>query len=282
VVVVVGVLLIGGCGGGNEASEAATTSTGPVSTTTMSGSTSTSVSVPATSTTTVSTGEPPVIHLAGFTTVYSQDGTLRVSGWLDEPAAVTVGDRSADVLDGQYGGISTFEAVLHLQPGSHAIPVTAKDAHDRETEIILSVLVNPALEMQLALIQEVDLLERTVVADYVEFLIGDEATIAAREDGVIAEGEETPGGFYVRNLDPELRTLTLGDPGMVTLQACFPETGPCVVEQAVEIEAWVELRSHPELAEERVGWAWYGGAVSPYWLTLQDGVVVEVREQYVP
>jgi len=286
VTMVVALLLAAGCSTGNEESQATTTSTTLPASTTTTTSGPADTSVP-TSTTVASTGEPPVIHLAGSTTVYSQDGQVRVSGWLDRPAEVTVGDTPADVIDGQYadvidGGISTFETVLDLPPGSHAITIAATDARGLENEIVLSVVVDPALEMQLAMIEDVDLVARTVVADDIEFLIGDEATIAAREDGVIEEDEETPGGFYLRNRNPEPRTLTLGDPGVVTLQACFLDNGPCTVEQAVDIVTWVQLLSNPDMAEEQFGWSWYGAASSPYWLTLQDGIVVQISEQYLP
>ena len=274
---VVGMLLTAGCGVGNEVSQTTTTSaTFPPSTATTTAAPST------TSTASPPAGEPPVIHLAGYTTVYSQDGHLRVSGWLDRPAEVTVGGIPVEVRDDQYDGISTFETVLDLKAGSHGIPVTATDSRDLQNEIFLSVLVDPALEMQLAMIQEIDLVERTVVADYVEFLIGDEATIAAREDGVIGEDEQTPGGFYLRNRNPELHTLTLGDPGVVTVQACFLEKGPCAAEHAVDLDTWVQLISKPEMAEEQLGWFWYGAGVSPYWITLQDDIVVQIVEQYLP
>jgi hypothetical protein len=223
-----------------------------------------------------------VIHLAGYTTVYSQSGQLWVSGWLDRPAEVAVGGTLVDVEDDQYGGISTFATYLELEPGEHAIPITATDRFGLENEIYLSVLVDPTLEMQLALIEEIDLVSRTLVADYVEFLTGDEATIAAREDGKIGEDQETPGGFYLRNRNPKLRTLTLGDVGVVTVLACFPEDGPCAEPYAVPIETWIEMSSQPDMAEEELGWFWYGAGFAPYWLTLQDGVIVQIFEQYIP
>ncbi len=273
---VVGMLLAAGCGGGNQESQTTTTSaTLPPSTTATAAPTNTSIVVPP-------AGEPPVIHLAGHTTIYSQDGHLRVSGWLDRPAEVTVGGISVEVHDDQYDGISAFETVLDLEPGSHGIPVAATDSRDLENEIVLSVLVDPELEIQLAMIHEIDLVGRTVVADYVEFLIGDEATIAARQDGVIGEDEQIPGGFYLRNRNPKLRTLTLGDPGVVTVQACFLEKGPCAAELAVDMDTWVRLISEPGMAEEELGWFWYGAGASPYWLTLQDGIIVQIVEQYLP
>jgi len=106
--------------------------------------------------------------------------------------------------------------------------------------------------------------------------------IAAREDGGIGEDEQTPGGFYLRNRDPELRTLTLGDPGVVTVQACFLEKGPCAADHAVSIDTWVQLLADPDMAEEQLGWFWYGAGLAPHRLTLQDGVVVEIVEQYLP
>jgi hypothetical protein len=270
-------VLLAACGGGTEDSQATSTSTTPPSS-----STSTTFLSGTTSTTIEPNEEPPVIHLAGYTTVYTQDGNVRVSGWLDRPADVTVGGTPADMRNDPVSGLSTFETVLDLEPGSHAITVTAIDAMGLSNEIVLSVRVDPTLQVQIAYVQDVDLVERTLVADYVEFLTGDEATVAAREDGVIGKDEELPGGFYLRNRNPRLRTLTLGDLGVVTLQACFPGDGPCVVEQAVDVDAWVELMSKPGLAEERYGWSWYGDVSLPYWITLQDGIVVQINEQYLP
>jgi hypothetical protein len=227
-------------------------------------------------------GDPPVIELDGSTTVHSRDGRLRVGGWLDQPAEVMVGDTPADVIADPLSGLSAFEAVVDLQPGPHAITITATNSHGLENSIVLSVLVDPALETETAWIRDVDLRTRAVVVDSVEFLTGDEATAAAQEDGVIEEGEELPGGFYLRNPDPGLDVLTLGDVRVVTLQACFPESGPCVVERAADLDDWIELISDPGLAEERHGWDWYGAGSAPYRLTLQDGTIVQIQEQYLP
>jgi len=282
---VLGVLLTAACGdGGARGQISAPSTTSPASTTvtTATPSTTSTTTPPSTTTTAPPAPEPPTIELAGYTTVYSQDGQVRVSGWLDRAAEVTVGGEAVDVVHDPYNGVSTFDTVLELEPGEHGIPITAMDSGGLHNEIALSVLVDPALDVQLALIEEVNMVQRTLVADYVEFLIGDEATIAAREDGAIGENEETPGGFYLRNRNSQLRTLTLGDPGVVTVQACFPEPGPCVVERAIAIDTWVELLAEPEMAEEELGWFWYGASFSPYWVTMQDGIVVQIVEQYLP
>ncbi len=282
----VAILLVAGCGAGGGEAESTATSSLPQSTTTTTTAVPTTTSTvarptPTTVATISSRQEPPVIELAGYTTVFSQDGQVRLSGWLDRPAEVRVGDNPVEVFHDQYQGISTFETLLELEPDEYSVPITATDSQGLETKIHLSVLVDPALEVELALVDQVDLVERTVVADHVEFLTGDEATSAAREDGVIGENEETPGGFYLRNSDPQLRKLTLGDPEVVTLLACF-EQGPCAVEHAVGMDTWAELLASPDMAEEQLGWFWYGAGLAPYWLTLQDGVIVQIVEQYLP
>ena len=284
VAMAIALLIAAGCGGESGASQPTTTSTTssaptttapPPTTSTTSTSTITSSTVPPAT-------ESPVVELDGFTTVYSQDGQVRVAGWLDRPAELKVGDTFVEVLDDPDLGISTFDTVLDLEPGEYGIPVTATDSQGLKTEFYLSVLVDPALETQLALIEDVDLLARTVVVDYVEFLTGDEATIAAREDGVIGEDEVTPGGFYLRNSNPELGSLTLGDLKFITVQACYEEPAPCPAAGGVHIDTWIELLEKPDMAEEELGWVWYGAAASPYWLTLQDGMIVQIVEQYLP
>ena len=223
-----------------------------------------------------------MIRLSGASTVYSPDGAIVVQGWVDRPAQVTVGHVDADVRDNPVGEVASFEAELTLEAGNHPITITVTDMTGAQNTVVLSVIVDPALERRIAYLQDVDLIERTLVVDEVEFLTGNEATSAAIEDGFISADEELPDGFYMRNQDPEVRTLTLGDPGVVTLQACFPDPWPCVTEQAVDIDTWAELLAAPESAADRLGWSWYGDGQLPYWFTLQDGVVVEIQEQYLP
>lgn len=258
-----------------------TSSNEPTTTTASSRSTAApSTTVPGTS-----TSEPnstPAIHLSGPPSVFSLDGTVTIKGWIDRPATVKVGPMTADVIDDPYAGVSTFETVLELQPGEHPITITATDATGSENTVLLSVLVDPTLETHLAYIQDIDLAAGTIMADYVEFLAGEEATAAARADGVISDDEEMPGGFYLRNQNPRTRSLPLGDPRWITLQACYPDNGPCVVEEAVDLDTWIGLLAQPESAPDYLGWHWYGYNNAPYWLTIQNGTVVQIAEQYLP
>jgi hypothetical protein len=279
---VVAMLLVAGCG--DESDETATTSaptTAP--TTTAAPPPTTAPATTATTTSTVTSGpEPPIITLAGWTTIYSQDGVVHVEGWLDRPGRVTVGDVPAETYDDPYNGLSTFAADLELDAGEHAIEITAVDAAGLENSIFLGVFVDPELELEFGYLLEVDLIERTLVVDDVEFLTGAEAKRAAVEDGAIAEGDDLPNDFYVRNQDPQPRTSTLGDPDVIVLQACLPDPGPCVTQQPVGIDMWAELLDDPEAATDQLGWSWYGYGELPYWFTIQDGYVIQIHEQYLP
>lgn len=280
-------LMMASCGddGGETATTSTsttTTSTTSTSTTTTAATATTSAEVTATSTAAAPDPEPPVINLAGWTTVLSQDGEILVEGWIDRPGRVTVGDVVAQTVDDAYSGLTTFTALLNLEVGEHAIEIIAVDGQGAENLIFLSVLVDPDLELAFGYLDTVDLINRTLAVDTAEFLTGEEANEAAVEDGVIAEGEEMPNDFYIRNQDPKLENLTLGDPGVIVLQACFPSPGPCVTRQAVGIDQWSELLDNPDTATELLGWHWYGSALLPYWFTIQDGFVVQIQEQYLP
>lgn len=232
-------------------------------------------------TTTAAERTAPVIHLSGSNTVYSPDGDVRVFGWVDAPASVAVAGEQVDLTVDPYAGISMFEVFLDLEQGVHSIDVTATDGAGTQSSISMTVVSDPTLERVPAYVVDIDPTERTVVADYVEFLMGDDAITAARADGTISEDEGLPGGFYVRNRNSKLRSLVLSDPELIVLQACYPDTGPCVVEASVDLDGWIGLIDDPESARDRYGWTWYGYG-SPYWLTIQDGIVVHVSELYLP
>ena len=52
--------------------------------------------------------------------------------------------------------------------------------------------------------------------------------------------------------------------------------------EAVDLDTWIGLRADPESAPDRLGWHWYGYNTAPYWLTVQDGSIVQIGEQYLP
>lgn len=111
-----------------------------------------------------------------------------------------------------------------------------------------------------------------LVFDPMEFLVGDEAERAARADGV---PEDDIRDFYIRN--PEEGTVSLGVASDVVVTRVDCSGGGCVEGRAGDYDAFT-LSFDPE----RRGDDGYRGADGWYWLTIKDGIVVSIDEQYVP
>ncbi len=260
-----------------------TTSTASSTTATPSTTTSTTATTvaPTTSTTSTSTtlAGAPVIHLSGSSVRYSVTGLVHVEGFADRRVDVTVGGGAATVSPLE-AGPTIFSADLALDPGVHVIAVTAADRHTgTRTVQFLTAIVDPSLEEQFAYLYVIN---GSVVADYAEWFTGDEATQAAREDGALPPQQPEEEGFYIRNLDPSTQAITLADNPVIVLWACYQEPFPCLTREAVDAGTWADLMADPESDYNLVGWWWYGDGHLPYWLTIDDGVVVQVTEQYLP
>lgn len=245
------------------------------STTTTTVTTTTTTTVPETTTSTrPADSTPPTITVWGSLQMYSTDGVITLSGTLDEPGSVSI--PGAAITEGPE---SEWTADFERDPGTHSVTITAEDVAGNRSEVVLQLTVDPDLEVVFAYVSGFD--GSTVTADYATFLTGDEATAAAREDGVIGADETVPNDFYIRNEDPLLRDLEVAAGTPVVLQACFLE-GPCVRPTAVTLEQWTSLLAEQSAEDLPEGWQWYGGGALPYWLTLQDGIVVHISEQYLP
>jgi hypothetical protein len=119
----------------------------------------------------------------------------------------------------------------------------------------------------------VDATNGTLVFDLEQFFSGDAANQAALEDGVIGPDESVPNDYYIRNVNPKLRTVPISSdlqivlikwsnccdhtfsPNLATFAQSFPGPGP----------------THD-----------FRGPSSPYWLTVENGVIVKIEEQYLP
>jgi hypothetical protein len=110
--------------------------------------------------------------------------------------------------------------------------------------------------------------------DLAYFLTGDEANAAAEE-----HGDETPvpNDYYIVNDNPRIRTLR-ADPAMqIALydwDRCCDETVPGSLDGlalAINGGEPVTVDGHR-----------YQGPLSPYWLTVEEGSVIAIEEQYLP
>ncbi|HUG31777.1 MAG TPA: hypothetical protein VMM14_02700 [Acidimicrobiia bacterium] len=92
---------------------------------------------------------------------------------------------------------------------------------------------------------------------------GDAAVEAAAEDG---EESPPPNDYYVRNVNETLRTVSVAPDTEVTW---YPEVGDPASETTLSYPEWDSQR------EQR-------GLDLGVWLEVDDGTIVEIREQWVP
>jgi hypothetical protein len=116
------------------------------------------------------------------------------------------------------------------------------------------------------LLKSLDRTGRTVVVDIVQFLTGDAAQKAAKEDG-----QEADNDYYVRNQNKRLRTLRYS-PGVVVIVNTLTadRTGDATKDTRINLS---ELKSYFDKgeAQQRL-----------FYLTLSGGLVREIHEQYLP
>ena len=92
---------------------------------------------------------------------------------------------------------------------------------------------------------------------------GEAAALAAAEDG---KESPPPNDYYVRNGNPGLRFLAVAEGAAVTW---LPNPGDPSTEETVPYSDWLVERASRDFQPG-------------VWLTVDDGVIVLIREQYVP
>lgn len=282
---IVGVLVVAASCSSTPADEAPTTSTTIATTTTSTEAITTTTTAGATTTeapTTTAAEVGPIIHVAGSSVIYTPTGEVLLQGWVEGPATVTIGGTDAETYDNP-DSRTDFWAELLMDIGTADVEVVAT-APDGATSIQnVTIVTDPSLVRQFAFISAVDPEASTLVADYAEWFTGDGAA-----DAAIADGQGTNDGtydleFYIRNQNDRLRTLEVAQGTEIILIACYPnEDGPCVTTESVGLVTFADLIADPESALDTQGWNWYGAGEVPFWLTLSDGVVIQIEEQYLP
>lgn len=105
--------------------------------------------------------------------------------------------------------------------------------------------------------------------DLAEFFTGEEADRARAEDGYPGEDLD----YYVRNVNPKLRTFLLDHSADITLATWDRHNIP--VEKPVEVDTFIRIFTRPKPWEQNV-------LSNGYWITVTDGIVTKLEEQYVP
>jgi hypothetical protein len=114
----------------------------------------------------------------------------------------------------------------------------------------------------------------TLAFDEAEFLTGKEAQKAAEQDGAIPPGEPVPNDYYIRNPDKATKTYPIANDAKITAKRC----SLCRNGKPGEIGPFLAsfMKGRQTFADP------YRGKYSLYWLTIEDGRVVAIDEQYVP
>lgn len=116
-----------------------------------------------------------------------------------------------------------------------------------------------------AFIDSVDLVKRTVTYDQAQFLTGDAAQNAAREDKVEAPGARD---YYIRNVNTLLRTVP------VTAKATIYGSIGLAEQMELTAKTLEDLRFYADLDQS---------AATPFWITVDDnGQITRIEEQFIP
>jgi hypothetical protein len=254
--------------------------------------TTSTVTVPATTAATATTGAVTTVTTAGV----APEIVLRipVDGFISvEPVILVAGEviGATDLtLNGEPAELANgfFEEIIPVVAGENLIEIRAVTPVGNSTTLLLTVHFLPEATEEFAYFDRVA--ADMVVADYAQFLTGQAAIDAAVEDGVTTPEEGVPNDYYIRNVNSQLRTLPVAPNALVMLVSPAPGA---VGEVAVSMTDWLALFHEdgrpydPEVEElpsgEAPHFGYFGaGWGAPYWLTLQDGTVRQIRQQYLP
>lgn len=299
-------LVLTGCSGSTSADVDPTQE--PVETTTSTATPVTTTTLPPDTTTLPPTTPtepiaPPELTLdavlsgpfAPWHSVAVESPELQVSGSVTPGSQVVLMVTSPPTADGEivFEGTATVEdgyfyGDVTLAPGRSIVAVIATESDGTVSALNLDARYEPEASVEFGFLTRVSASE--IVADYAQWLSGEEANQAAFEDGVIATVEEgVPNDYYIRNVNPQLRTLRLADEVAVWLVS--PAAGVATIQ--VELDEWLALFNDgapwdyetdvvPIPEPPHGGYFGAGTVHAPYWLVVLDGEVIAIEQQYIP
>jgi hypothetical protein len=110
-------------------------------------------------------------------------------------------------------------------------------------------------------LKTIDLTQRQITFDLIEFYRGQDAKAKWKQDHPTETEEPALNGYYIRNNNTKLRTLPLAEGAQAKVLAGDGSTEPVTV----------------DLGDVT---APYTGR--PFWLTVFDGTVTMIEEQFIP
>jgi hypothetical protein len=115
-------------------------------------------------------------------------------------------------------------------------------------------------------LKTVDPDQQTITFDLIQFFTGEAATKAAAEDG---EESPPPNDYYIRNVNPRLRTLPVRDDAPITVNVLAAQsTGSSTKDVSVTLAKLASYFPNP--------------GTPPFWITVSQGQVTKVAQQFLP
>jgi hypothetical protein len=115
-------------------------------------------------------------------------------------------------------------------------------------------------------LKSVDPDQPSITFDLIQFFTGDAATKAAAEDH---EESPPPNDYYIRNVNPRLRTLPVRDDAPITVNVLAAQsTGSSTKNVSVTL---AKLATY-----------FPNSGTSPFWITVEQGQVTRIAQQYLP
>jgi hypothetical protein len=114
-----------------------------------------------------------------------------------------------------------------------------------------------------------------IVADCIQWYEGADADRVFKEREPDSGLPGTPDGYYIVNDNPKLRTIAVKDDAEVLMQV-YNRTGKIdetnvVWNEAITLSKWSQIYSEDKLLAEY-----------PYHLTIKNGEIVKIIQQYIP
>jgi hypothetical protein len=115
-------------------------------------------------------------------------------------------------------------------------------------------------------LKTVDPGRQMITFDLIQFFTGEAATKAAAEDN---QESPPPNDYYIRNVNPKLRTLPVRAGAPITVNVLAAQsTGSATKDVSVTL---AKLAS------------WFpNSGTPPFWITVEQGQVIKIAQQYLP
>jgi hypothetical protein len=115
-------------------------------------------------------------------------------------------------------------------------------------------------------LKTVDPGQQTITFDLIQFFTGAAATKAAAEDN---EESPPPNDYYIRNVNPRLRTLPVGTDAPITVNVLAAgSTGSSTKDVSVTL---AELATY-----------FPNSGTAPFWITVEQGQATKIAQQFLP